>query len=182
MSFFVMSDHCIPLNKEVDSCKRFGFLNLMMAKAKSHKRKPQDSLLCRRAAERALLSIKPTSISKKAKPTLPAPSVCTGKIWVCQAQRNPWRCDAGERFSSVGEEPAPRQTGEPRAGAQGKKTDSEGRYDLSIPQNSVCIFFVVVVCLFSDPDSGVFLVKMSFFLLLLPLLHCLHPVLFTYSV
>lgn len=55
----------------------------------------------------------------------------------------------------MGEEPAPRQTGEPRAGAQGKKMHSEGSDDPGIPQNSVCILFVVV-CLFSDPDSGVF--------------------------
>lgn len=78
----------------------------------------------------------------------------TGKIWVCQAQRNPWRCDAGERFSSVGEEPAPRQTGEPRAGAQGKRMHSEGKYYFCTPQTNVsklsCFFllslFGVFIC------------------------------------
>lgn len=56
--------------------------------------------------------------------------VCTGEVWVCPAQRGPWCCDAGERFSPVGEEPAPRQTGEPRAGAQGEEAGSEGRHTL----------------------------------------------------
>lgn len=67
-------------------------------------------------------------------------SVCAGEVWVCQAQRNPWCCDPGERFSPVGEEPAPRQTGEPRAGAQGEKASSEGSSDPpSIRQYFICI-------------------------------------------
>lgn len=67
-------------------------------------------------------------------------SVCAGEVWVCQAQRNPWCCDPGERFSPVGEEPAPRQTGEPRAGAQGEKASSEGSNDPpSIRQYFICI-------------------------------------------
>lgn len=50
--------------------------------------------------------------------------VFVGKVWICQPQGDPWCCDTGERFSSVGEKPAPRQTGEPRAGAQGEDLSS----------------------------------------------------------
>lgn len=58
--------------------------------------------------------------------------VCTGEVWVCPAQRHPWCCDTGERFSCVGEEPAPRQTGEPRAGAQGEEAGCKGEGALAM--------------------------------------------------
>lgn len=48
------------------------------------------------------------------------PLVSAGEVALCPAGRGPWCCDAGERFRRAAEEPAPSQTGEPRAGAQGE--------------------------------------------------------------
>lgn len=78
-------------------------------------------------------------------------SIWTGEIRVCPAQREAWCCDAGERFSPVGEEPAPRQTGEPRAGAQGKKTRPGWCRHLSI----LCPVLDLEVHSFWDFDAGV---------------------------
>lgn len=150
-----MSDHCIPLNKEADGCKRFGFLNLRVAKAKSRKRKPQDSLLCRRAAERALLSKSPPVSLKRLNPL---------SLLLLSAQVKSEYAKLKETLGAVTQERdlalwERNQLQDKLENLEQvlkvRKRTQRAAMTLVSLKNSVCILFVVV-CLFSDPDSGVF--------------------------